>query len=113
MHLHTPPWGKTLFWGTITALLYASLFYYGDLILHMAHTTPPACVVGHGAEAVYFHKPDAAACAAQGGHLEPGVWWHVLIPVLFALAISFAHGAFTGLFWDMMGLKAASHPDRH
>ena len=108
MHLSSPHWGKTIFWGVATALLYAAMFYYSDVILHLAHTTPPACVVVAGDQAVYFHKPDAAACAARGGHLEPGVWWHVLVPILLAFAISFAHGAFTGLFWDVMGLKAAS-----
>lgn len=113
MDLHNAHWGKTLFWGSLAALLYAAMFYYADLILHMAHTTPPACVVGQGAEAIYYHKPDAAACAALGGHLEPGVWWHVLVPILLALAISFAHGAFTGLFWDMMGLKAANTARKH
>ena len=112
MDLHHPHWGRTIFWGSFAALLYAAMFYYSDVILHMAHTTPAACVVGHGVDAIYYHKPDVAACAALGGHIEPGVWWHVLIPILLAFAISFTHGAFTGLFWDVMGLKAASHAEK-
>jgi hypothetical protein len=112
MNLHNAHWGKTIFWGSVTALLYTVMFYYSDVLLHLAHTTPPACVVSHGAETIYLHKTDAVACAAKGGQMEPGVWWHVLIPILLALAISFAHGAFTGLFWDVMGLKAASHAEK-
>jgi hypothetical protein len=111
MNLHNAHWGKTLFWGTATAVLYAAMFSYSDLLLHMAHTTPDACVVGQGAATTYYHKADAAACAARGGHMEAGVWWHVLIPILLAFAISFVHGAFTGLFWDVMGLKPASHAE--
>lgn len=108
MDLHHPRWGKTLLWGTVAALLYAVIFYYSDLILQLAHTTPDACVVGDGAQAIYYHKADAAACSAKGGQMLQGTWWHVLVPILIAFAISVAHGAFTGLFWDVMGLKAAS-----
>lgn len=100
-------WGKTIFWGCVTALLYGGMFANADVLLHLAHTTPGACVVRQGAELVYFHKPDAALCAAKGGMVEAGHWWHVLIPIGLAFAISFAHGAFTGLFWDVMGLKPA------
>ena len=42
--------------------------------------------------------------------MEPGTWWHVLVPIAIAFVISFAHGAFTGLFWEVMGLKPASAP---
>ena len=100
-------WGKTLFWGSISALVYAVMFIYSDTILHFAHTTPDACVVGEGAKAVYYHKPDAAACAAKGGIMVKGHWLQVLVPIVIAFAISFAHGIFTGLFWDIMGLRAA------
>lgn len=104
-------WGRTIFWGIVTAALYVAMFANADWLLHLAHTTPDACIVGSGIDATYYHKADAAACAAKGGRLERGQWWHVLIPILLAFAISFAHGAFTGLFWDVMGLKPASHPD--
>lgn len=113
MDLHHPRWGKTLFWGAVTAALYATMFSYSDLLLHLAHTTPDACVVNHGGVPTYYHKADAAACAARNGHMEPGVWWHVLIPILLAFAISLVHGAFTGLFWDAMGLKAATHAEKN
>jgi hypothetical protein len=110
MNSHSARWGKAVFWGSVTAILYALMFSYSDLILHLAHTTPEACVVDLGTTVSYFHKLDATACAAQGGHLEPSKPWHVLVPILFALAISFTHGAFTGLFWDLMGLKPAGPP---
>jgi len=98
-------WYKAFFWGAVTAALYAAMFYHSDVILHLAHTTPASCVVGAGLEAEYFHKADAASCAAAGGRLEAGNWWHVLVPILLAFAISYVHGAFTGLFWELMGLK--------
>jgi hypothetical protein len=107
MDLHNGHWGKTVFWGIATAVLYALMFSNSEVLLHLAHTTPDACIVGHGVDALYFHKTGADACAAKGGHVEPGTWWHVLVPILLAFAISFVHGAFTGLFWDLMGLKPA------
>lgn len=113
MEHHKARWGKTIAWGAVTAALYAALFTYSDIILHLAHTTPDACVVRNGTETLYFHKLDAAACTAKGGMPEPGTWWHVTLPILLAFAISLAHGAFTGLFWDLMGLKPASRPDGH
>lgn len=112
MDLHKAHWGKTIFWGVATAAFYTAMFSYSDLVLHLAHTTPDACIVDRGGTLLYYHKADAAACAALNGHIEPGVWWHVLIPILLAFAISFTHGAFTGLFWDVMGLKAASHAEK-
>lgn len=107
-HVH---WGKVFFWGAMTAVLYAGMFYYSDAILHFAHTTPDACVVGHGEQARYYMKADPSACAAQGGLMEKGHWLQVFIPILIAFAISFAHGIFTGLFWDIMGLKPAHHKE--
>lgn len=110
MELHKALLGKTVFWGTITAVCYAVMFFNTDFILHMAHSTPSACVVGVGHEAHYFHKALPEDCAKLGGHMEPGTWWHVLVPIAIAFVISFAHGAFTGLFWEVMGLKPASAP---
>ncbi|MFN3883697.1 MAG: hypothetical protein ACK4Q4_02930 [Rhodocyclaceae bacterium] len=72
-------WSKTIFWGCITALLYATLFVEADAVIQMARETP--------------QKP-----------------WLVVVPIVIAFAISFTHGAFTGLFWEAMGLKAASKP---
>ena len=37
--------------------------------------------------------------------LSVGRWWSFLIPVSIALTFSFVHGAFTGAFWDAVGLK--------
>lgn len=34
-----------------------------------------------------------------------GHWWF-LVPVAIAFLFSFVHGAFTGLFWDVLGIKA-------
>lgn len=110
MERHKAHWGTAIVWGMVTAILYATLFFHADFILHLAHTTPDACVVGDGARAIYYHKVDSAVCAAQGGDLQPGTWWHVLLPIMLAFAISYVHGAFTGLFWELMGLKPAAHP---
>lgn len=110
MDLHKRHLGKMLFWGLVTAVLYAAMFLNSELILHLAHTTPDVCMVDDGARTLYIHKIDAATCTAQGGHHEAGRWWYVALPVLIAFAISFAHGAFTGLFWEVMGLKPASRP---
>lgn len=111
MDQHKAHWGKTLAWGLATAALYTAMFSYSDLVLHLAHTTPDACVVNQGGATLYYHKADAAACATKGGHMEAGVWWHVLVPILLAFAISLAHGAFTGLFWEAMGLKPAARAE--
>jgi len=107
MNVHGAHWGKTIFWGAVTGLLYAGLFYYADLILHLAHTTPDACIVTDAGGTAYFHKVDAAACTAKGGTVVAGTWWHMLVPIAIAFAISYTHGAFTGLFWDAMGLRPA------
>jgi len=37
--------------------------------------------------------------AALGG-------WNVLVPVAIAFTFSAVHGAFTGHFWDLLGVKA-------
>lgn len=42
---------KTIFWDAITGLLYAALLYYANQLLHLAHTTPDACIVGQGTNA--------------------------------------------------------------
>ncbi|NWG31594.1 MAG: hypothetical protein HXY29_08880 [Rhodocyclaceae bacterium] len=72
-------WSRTVFWGVITALLYATLFIEAESVIRLARETPQ----------------------------HP---WLVLVPIAIAFAISFTHGAFTGLFWEAMGLKAASKP---
>lgn len=32
--------------------------------------------------------------------------WYPALPVLTAFVFSFAHGAFTGYFWEVMGIRA-------
>lgn len=32
--------------------------------------------------------------------------WYFLVPVAIAFVFSLAHGAFTGYFWDLLGIKA-------
>ena len=32
--------------------------------------------------------------------------WFPALPVIAALVFSFAHGAFTGYFWEVLGIKA-------
>jgi uncharacterized integral membrane protein len=41
--------------------------------------------------------------------LEGG--WGFLVPIAIAFLFSFVHGAFTGGFWDMMGLKAKTRKE--
>lgn len=45
-----------------------------------------------------WEKPLAEA-AARGG-------WYFLLPVAIAFLFSFAHGTFTGCFWDALGVQA-------
>ena len=32
--------------------------------------------------------------------------WYFIAPVVIALVFSYVHGAFTGHFWDILGIKA-------
>ena len=34
--------------------------------------------------------------------------WYFIVPVGIAFGFSFVHGAFTGHFWDLLGIKAKS-----
>ena len=61
--------------GMATALLYAGLFLFEDVI------------VG----------------STQHGH------WSFVIPIALAFVFSFFHGAFTGGFWDILGIRANQH----
>ncbi|MDH5179679.1 MAG: hypothetical protein OEZ39_19540 [Gammaproteobacteria bacterium] len=61
--------------GVGSASLYMLLFAYSDLILRMAKATL------HGDKGLFF------------------------VPILIAFAFSFVHGAFTGHFWEALGLK--------
>jgi len=101
-------WSRTLLWGAVTAILYLGVFAYADDVIRFARTTTDACVVGAGAEAVYYSKPTPEACAEKGGTMVQGNWLLVFLPILIAFAISYVHGAFTSNFWDSVGLRAAS-----
>ena len=98
--------GKTLFWGGLTAVLYWALFHYADEFLLLAHTTVDACVVQDGTKVDYYSKATQALCSEKHGTLVAGTWWFVFAPIALAFALSYTHGIFTGLFWDVVGLKA-------
>lgn len=98
--------GKALFWGAITAGLYWFLFHYSGGFENLAHTTQNACLVQDGASSTYYNKATPELCAAQNGAFIEGTWWYVFAPIALAFALSYTHGIFTGLFWDVVGLKA-------
>ena len=98
--------GKTLVWGAVAAALYWFLFHFSGDFTRLAHTTMDACAVTEGASTVYYNKATPELCAAQGGEFIPGNWLYVLAPIVMAFAVSYVHGNFTGLFWDVLGLKA-------
>ena len=98
--------GPALLWGGVTALLYWVLFHYADYFQQLAHTTLNACAVGDPAHPTYYNKVTAELCSAEGGNFVEGVWWYVFAPIALAFALSYTHGNFTSLFWDVLGLKA-------
>ena len=67
----------TLLLGLASAGLYLLLFLFSDVL------------------------PELAAINRQGEHKL-----YALIPIAIALVFSFVHGAFTGHFWDLLGLRA-------
>lgn len=67
---------KTLALGAVTAFLFLLLFLFSDQLIELAVRTRQG-------EKVY-----------------------ALVPIAIALVFSFVHGAFTGQFWDLLGLKA-------
>jgi len=101
-------WTTTLLWGVAVALLYWALFHFQDDIVRLAHTTVDACLVVENGKELYYHKPTPEACAAKGGTLIEGNWLNVLLPIIAAFVLSYVHGAFSGMFWDTLGLKAAN-----
>ncbi|MBF0140386.1 MAG: hypothetical protein HQL74_08910 [Magnetococcales bacterium] len=66
----------TLLLGIISATLYLLLYLYSDILTNIA-------------------------TMIRQGHKG-----YVVIPIGIALIFSFVHGAFTGRFWDLLGLKA-------
>lgn len=68
---------KAVIYGVASVALYAALFLYADETVELAQRT------------------------REGEKL----WF--LIPIAIAFLFSLVHGAFTGYFWDAVGLKAA------
>ncbi len=99
-------WVRTLGWGVVTAGLYGFLFQYSEVFEGLAHTTLDTCLLQAGADTNYHHKVTPVLCAAEGGSFVKGAWWHVFAPIAMAFALSYTHGTFTSLFWDVVGLKA-------
>ena len=62
--------------GTLSILLYLLLFQFSDRLTALAAAT-------RGGEELY-----------------------ALVPIGIAVVFSFVHGAFTGQFWDLLGLRA-------
>jgi len=48
---------------------------------------------------LFYHESQVLGLSSQGK-------WAFWAPVTIAFVISYAHGAFTGEFWDMLGVKA-------
>jgi hypothetical protein len=38
--------------------------------------------------------------------MSTGGGWYTVVPIVIAFVFSFVHGAFTGGFWEMLGLRA-------
>ncbi|TDY01744.1 hypothetical protein [Thiohalophilus thiocyanatoxydans] len=66
----------TILYGCLSLGLYILLFVFNDEIRHMAEAT------SRGDKTLFF------------------------IPIIIALVFSLVHGAFTGYFWEALGLKA-------
>lgn len=98
---------KMLLWGTASIGCYAVLLTYSEGLTYLAHTTTNSCMVGSGADATYYHKITPELCTEKGGIFLRSRKLNVLIPIAIVFLLSLVHGAFTGLFWDVAGLKAA------
>lgn len=66
----------TVVLGVASAGLYLLLFLFSDVL------------------------PELAAATRRGEKLA------ALVPLAIAMVFSFVHGAFTGHFWDLLGLRA-------
>jgi len=69
---------KALFFGTISVVFYTLLYFYSSDLVLIAQDTH------HGHKTLFY------------------------FPILIALIFSFAHGKFTALFWDLLGVHAKS-----
>jgi hypothetical protein len=68
---------KAAAFGAASITLYAILFLYSDELVEWARLTRQG-------DKIYF-----------------------VIPIVIAFVFSYVHGAFTGYFWDVLGLKPA------
>lgn len=68
---------RAVLFGVASVVLYVLMFTYSDDLIEMAHRTRQG-------EKVYF-----------------------VVPIIIAFVFSYVHGAFTGHFWDVLGLKPA------
>lgn len=59
-----------------------------------------------GRAALNYNKATPELCAAANGSFVEGTWWYVFAPIALAFALSYTRGLFTGLFWNVIGLKA-------
>jgi hypothetical protein len=50
---------------------------------------------------LYHYEQQILDLSKQGG-------WYFIVPISMAFAFSIVHGAFTGHFWDLLGVKAKS-----
>ena len=66
----------TLVLGAMSAVLYLLLFLYSDRLTELAQLT------------------------------RAGDKLYALVPLVVAMVFSLVHGAFTGHFWDLLGLRA-------
>ena len=66
----------TLVLGAVSAGLYVLLFLFSDKLTELAAAT------------------------------RAGEKLYALVPLAVAMVFSFVHGAFTGHFWDLLGLRA-------
>ena len=65
------------------------------LPLILSGTASAACYVALFA---YEHEVMAAFTRTDG--------WYPVLPIVTAFVFSFAHGAFTGYFWEVLGVRA-------
>jgi hypothetical protein len=68
---------KTMLYGVGSAILYYLLFLYADQTIEWATLT------------------------------REGQKGYFILPIIIAVIFSMVHGAFTGYFWDAMGMKPA------
>jgi predicted membrane-bound dolichyl-phosphate-mannose-protein mannosyltransferase len=73
---------KAVVYGAASVVLYLLLYLYADETVELARRT-------HEGERIWF-----------------------LVPIVIAFVFSYVHGAFTGHFWDAIGLSPAGKKRR-